>query len=102
MSGIEEAHLIFLPVARTAGDWESVNAKSLTPPLVKGFHSMQKKAGKTQIFYQNDKPVTFIDPEKSTSICRTADVALAENQAGGIKLLETDAMGSVLRVHEKD
>jgi len=63
---------------------------------------MQKKAGNTKIFYQNGKPVTFIDPEKSTTICRTADVALAEQQPDGNKLLETDAMGSVLRVHEKD
>ena len=63
---------------------------------------MQQKAGNTRIFYQNGKPVTFIDPEKSTSICRSADVALAEMQPHGSKLLETDAMGSVLGAHEKD
>ncbi|MBK4993620.1 hypothetical protein IAE39_001794 [Pseudomonas sp. S37] len=63
---------------------------------------MQQKAGNTRIFYQNGKPVTLIDPEKSTSICRTADVALAEHQADGSKLLVTDDKGSVLQVHEKD
>ncbi|MFJ4384747.1 hypothetical protein ACIP02_10400 [Pseudomonas sp. NPDC089408] len=63
---------------------------------------MKKTAVTQRMFYCNGKLVTLTDNEKATRICRTADVALAELHADGYKLLETDAMGSVLRVHEKD